>query len=63
MHPDLQERVYEEVKTIHFEDGIDITQADVANLNYLDRFIKETLRMFPAVAFLVRSVSTDMDIG
>lgn len=63
MHPELQERVYEEVKTIPFAEGVDITHTDVSDLTYLDMFIKETMRMFPALSFLTRSVSKDIQIG
>lgn len=63
MHPDLQERVYDEIKTIPFEDGVDVTQVKFSNLNYLDMFIKETLRMFPAAPVIIRSVSADIQLG
>lgn len=63
MHPDLQERVYDEIKTIPFEDEVDVTAKDFSQLNYLDMFVKETLRMFPAAPALIRSVSTEIHLG
>lgn len=63
MYPDLQQRVYDEMKCIHLEDGVDITQIDFANLKYLDMFIKETMRVFPSVPFLTRTVASDVKLG
>lgn len=63
MFPDLQQRVYEEMKCVHLEDGVDVTQADLAHLKYLDMFIKETMRVFPSVPFLTRTIASDIKLG
>lgn len=63
MYPELQQRVYDEMKCIHLEDGVDITQHDLAHLKYLDMFIKETMRVFPSVPFLTRTATSDIKLG
>lgn len=63
MYPDLQQRLFEEMKCIDLEDEVDITQNDLAHLKYLDMFIKETMRIFPSVPFLTRTIASDIKLG
>lgn len=63
MHPELQERVYEECKSIQIADGEDIKMEDMSDLKYLDMFVKETLRMFPSVPYLTRITTSDFAVG
>lgn len=63
MHPDLQQRVYDEMQCIHLENGVDINQNDLAHLKYLDMFIKETMRLYPSVPFLTRTLGSDIKLG
>lgn len=63
MHPEYQQHVYDELAPLLSEDGVDITQADLAKLKYLDMFIKETLRVFPVVPFLTRTTDAEIQIG
>ncbi|XP_011315522.1 cytochrome P450 4C1 [Fopius arisanus] len=64
--PDVQERCYQELVTI-YGDNINnettITHEDLHKMEYLERTIKETLRLFPVGPVLVRHVSEDLDIG
>lgn len=41
----------------------DINQADLANMPYLDAFVKESLRFFPVVPFITRLLKEDMQLG
>lgn len=61
MHPEYQELVYDELQPLLNQS--DITQADLAELKYLDMFIKETLRILPVVPFLTRTTDADIQIG
>lgn len=41
----------------------DVEPQDLPRLKYLERFIKETQRLFPAAPVILRSVHKDIDIG
>lgn len=60
-HPDVQQRVYEEIKSAvlgNHNQPLSITQ--FGDLNYLDRVIKECLRIYPPVAFISRELTEDI---
>lgn len=63
MHPECQERVYDECKSVNVSAGEDISNEDVVHLKYLDMFIKETMRLFPAVPYLTRTTTSDIEVG
>lgn len=64
--PDVQEKCYQELCSI-YGDNINtdtmITHEDLHRMEYLERMIKETLRLFPVGPVLVRYVSEDIDLG
>lgn len=63
-HPDVQEKVHEELDSV-FGKGSDrpATMDDLGKLNYLDRVIKETLRLFPSVPLMGRVTTEDCIIN
>lgn len=63
MHPNYQQQLYDEVKNISLENDRDVDVDDMAHLRFLDMFIKETQRMFPAVPYLTRSTSSELKLG
>lgn len=54
--PDIQNRVYNEIilETGKHQGDDKLNVNQVSNLNYLDRVIKEILRMYPPVPFVSR---------
>ncbi|KAL3105665.1 hypothetical protein niasHT_029081 [Heterodera trifolii] len=71
-HPEYQQKVHAEIVehfgTIDGEEGDDeqllqLTASDVNKLPYLDRCIRETMRMFPLIPILERELQADLRIG
>ncbi|GMS81085.1 hypothetical protein PENTCL1PPCAC_3260, partial [Pristionchus entomophagus] len=63
-HPKMQERAYREVieELGENRDG-DIGREDMGKLVYLDRCIKEALRIYPPVPFVSRQLKRDFHLG
>ncbi|KAJ8982604.1 hypothetical protein NQ317_005076 [Molorchus minor] len=59
---DYQQKVYEEVMDIIGPDR-PVKPEDLPHLKFTERFIKETLRLFPAGSFVVRAILEDVNIG
>ncbi|KZC13846.1 PREDICTED: cytochrome P450 4C1-like [Dufourea novaeangliae] len=62
-HKDIQERARYEVTAIMNENDGKMTMAAMANLPYLERCIKESLRLYPSVPFISRSPETDITLS
>lgn len=63
MYPEYQERLFEEIKSVLLTRETPVTKDDLKMMPYLDMFVKETLRLFPAVPFLTRRVTSDIEIS
>lgn len=62
MHPELQERIYTEIiNTMGSQDFL--KHSDLAKLEFMDRFIKETLRLFPTALAIARKITENVEIG
>lgn len=63
MHPEVQENLYNEIKQVfpNREDEINYEKAN--ELIYMDRVIKETMRLYPAIPFILRNTMQDLDLG
>lgn len=63
-HPEIQERVYEEAMMLHEDlDGRPMDLDDVKKFDYLERVLKETLRIFPIGPLIGRHAAEDVKIG
>lgn len=63
MHPEYQTKIYEEIENI-LPKGQTTVSVDLINqLNYTDRIVKETLRLFPIIPLMTRITRNDMKIG
>ncbi|XP_046828219.1 cytochrome P450 4C1-like isoform X3 [Vespa crabro] len=61
--PEIQNKVYEELNQIYCSDdpkSIPMTYDDIKSMKLLERVIKETLRLFPAVPIIARKVTQDI---
>ncbi|CAD5228341.1 unnamed protein product [Bursaphelenchus xylophilus] len=61
---DIQARIRDELDEIFEEDDRDrrVSHADILRMNYLEKCIKETMRMFPLVPMIGRTASEEIKI-
>ncbi|KAF7344511.1 Rint-1 family protein [Mycena sanguinolenta] len=57
--PDVQEKLRQEIRSARHE-GDELSYNDLESLEYLDAVCRETLRLYPPVAFVVRTVRQDV---
>ncbi len=62
LHPEIQEKSYQEVKEIFRTDQVDFNMESLNKLIYLDQVIKETMRLFPVAQLLVKTVARDFEL-
>lgn len=59
----LQEKAAEEIRNIIGETPRELTLEDMYKLEFLDRCIKEVLRLFPIAPAIIKRVLEDYDLG
>ncbi|XP_060801099.1 cytochrome P450 4C1 [Amyelois transitella] len=59
MYPHIQDKVYEELYEIYGDSDRPLIKDDICRLKYLERVVKESLRLFPPVPFIIRKVLED----
>lgn len=62
-NPEIQEKVHQEIDEYFGNSQEQITIKDIAELKYLDRVVKETLRMHPSVPHVSRRLTEDIVLG
>ncbi|XP_043285788.1 uncharacterized protein [Venturia canescens] len=65
-YPEIQEKVYEELCEIYGDEVASdrvIQSEDLARMVYLERVIKETLRLFPIAPIIIRKIQEDLDLN
>lgn len=62
MHPEVQDKVYEEVKNT-LKDATVFSLEMVNEMRYLDQVFKEILRLFPVAGFTIRVTSDFLELG
>lgn len=62
MHPDVQERVVEELRSVFDSQEQAVTPEIVSKLEYLSMVINETLRLFPITPLIAREVQRDLKL-
>jgi len=63
LHPEYEEKVFQELHDIFPEQRSDVTAADIAKFQFTEQFIKESMRLTPTVPLLARGVKEDLKIG
>ncbi|XP_050452053.1 cytochrome P450 4C1-like [Cataglyphis hispanica] len=62
-HKDVQERVRVEVDNAMQENGGKLTMKSLQNLSYLERCLKEALRLYPSAFFILRNIKEDVKLN
>lgn len=62
MHPDCQEKVYNELNSIFPSNNVDVTIDDLDKLLYTDMCVKEALRVFPTVSAIARKTTDNVKL-
>lgn len=62
LHPDVQEKTYRELISITDQTEL-IDHQKLQKLEYLERVINETLRLFPTVPMILRKCTGDVQFG
>jgi cytochrome P450 family 4 len=63
LYPTIQKTIQEELDSIFGSSERNVTVEDVNKMYCLERVIKETMRLFPAVPFIKRAVDKDIQLG
>ncbi|KAI4472713.1 hypothetical protein M0802_016553 [Mischocyttarus mexicanus] len=65
-YPEIQEKAYDELLEIYGTsdpEDIPITNQDIKKMKYMERVIKETLRLFPTVPLIGRYLTEDIEVS
>ncbi|XP_044745743.1 cytochrome P450 4C1-like [Coccinella septempunctata] len=61
-YPEIQEKVYEEIDSIFHGEERPILPEDVARMQYMERVMKETLRIYSVIPYILRRLEEDIEI-
>ncbi|CAK1550975.1 unnamed protein product [Leptosia nina] len=61
-YPTVQEKVYEEIMQVLGDPTRTITKDDLQQLKYLERVVKESLRLFPPAPILLRKICEETEL-
>ncbi|KAL6443558.1 hypothetical protein ACFW04_001602 [Cataglyphis niger] len=62
-HPDIQEKVIQELDEIFGDSDRPVTFQDTLEMKYLERCLMETLRLYPPVPLIARRINTDLKLA
>ncbi|RZC31808.1 cytochrome P450 monooxygenase CYP4G7, partial [Asbolus verrucosus] len=62
VYPEIQERVYQELKDIFQDSDRSITFNDTLEMKYLERVLLETIRMYPPVPIITRVINEEVQL-
>uniref|UniRef100_A0A182X361 Uncharacterized protein n=1 Tax=Anopheles quadriannulatus TaxID=34691 RepID=A0A182X361_ANOQN len=63
MHPEVQDRVYEEIVSIYGSAAPDLSYETISAQTYLEQVIKETMRVYPVAPLIGRETIETVKLG
>lgn len=63
MHPDIQDRIVNELSDVYASATSTSTTETISQLDYMEKVIKETMRLLPVGPFLGRQCLADTKIS
>ncbi|CAG9797064.1 unnamed protein product [Chironomus riparius] len=60
-HPEVQEKIFKEIQEV-ISTSDDLTMDDLNKMNYMERALKESMRLYPPVPFISRCFDDDVQI-
>lgn len=61
-YPEIQEKVHEEIDSIFHGEDRPILPEDIAQLSYVERVMKESMRMYSVVPYIMRLLEEDIEL-
>lgn len=61
-YPKIQDKVYQELYDVFGKSERPLVKEDLMKLSYLERVVKESLRLFPPVPFIIRKVLEEITL-
>ncbi|XP_052744862.1 cytochrome P450 4V2-like, partial [Bicyclus anynana] len=61
-HPEVQEKIFEELHSVFGDEDRDVTKLDLSQLVYLDAVVKESIRMYPIAPVSGRELDQDVKL-
>lgn len=63
----LQEKILQEQKIIFgqevFDEDVEVTFGTLQEMKYLEKVIKETMRLYPSIPIIARKLMSDIKLG
>lgn len=63
MHPDVQEKCYQEIKSLWVDSDQELDLKIISELKYINMTIKESIRLISVLPCIVRSCKQDVKLG
>lgn len=63
MHPRVQDKLYKEIQQLFKSRDEEVTDDHLDKLVYTEMVLKEAMRIWPAIPFLARNLSQDLDLS
>lgn len=63
MHPRVQNKLFDELQQVFQSKSEEVTEEKIESCVYLDLVVKEAMRVWPSIPFLVRTLNEEVDFG